>query len=83
MTVADAVESLDRYVKHGIPPGSFLLAVLSNDLMQAVNRADEESAANLREIVSHVYNRLPSGSHGSMEKVEAWVEHIRVIRARG
>ena len=32
------LDSLDRYVNHKLMPGSFLTAVLSNDLFGAVRR---------------------------------------------
>ncbi len=34
------METIDRYVKYGLRPGSFVDAVLTNDLMAAVGRAD-------------------------------------------
>ena len=35
--------ALDRYVDHGLEPGGFLTAVLTNDLFGAVARADSEN----------------------------------------
>ena len=34
------IDSLERYVEHHIKPGSFLRAVLENNLVEAVSRAD-------------------------------------------
>ena len=65
--------SIDRYVEHRIPTGGFLEAVLSNDLMGAVGRADAGNLRDLHEICSYVYNRIPSGCWGSPEKVRAWL----------
>ena len=62
--------------------GDFLRAVLSNDLMGAVGRADEYNRLTLWVIVSYVYNVLPSICHGSPEKVAAWAaEHRARIAA--
>lgn len=69
----DALESIDRYVKHGIPPGGFLTCVLSNDLMGAVGSADEHSLANLTRICRHVYHTIPAIAHGSSERMAAWM----------
>jgi hypothetical protein len=68
------IESLDRYVNHGIEPGSFLRAVLENDLMEAFGRADIENRATLFEICEYVYNELPFSCHGSPAKVKAWLD---------
>jgi hypothetical protein len=77
MTIEDATESLWRFATHGVPCGGFLTAVLENDLMEAMNRADESSRANLFNICSFVYNDLPAGCHGSREAVAKWAERIR------
>jgi hypothetical protein len=70
-------DSLKLYLECGCPPGQFLRAVLSNDLVGAVNRADEEALAGLRRIVQFVYNDLPSTCWGSPEKVSAWINQGR------
>lgn len=63
-------DSLDRYIEDRIPTGSFLRAVLENDLMEAVGRADLTNRNNLHAICLYVYNNLPRGSWGSVEAVE-------------
>lgn len=40
-------ESLRLYIEHRIQPGGFLTSVLSNDLFDAVARADYENAKNV------------------------------------
>lgn len=70
----DVVESLDAYVQCRRPVGSFLRAVLENDLMESVGRADEYNLAALPHIVAYVYNRLPLGCWGSPEKVRDWLK---------
>jgi len=66
-------EGLDRYAKYRIPTGHFLQAVLCNDLMEAIGRADEENRADLFEICDYIYNHMPFQCHGSPEKVKAWL----------
>jgi hypothetical protein len=56
-------------VNDGIMPGGFLTAVLENNLSEAFGRADMHNSRILKEIVGYVYNRLPSKSWGSREKV--------------
>jgi len=65
-------EAFDRYVDHGIEPGGFLMAVLENNLCQAVGRADDQNIQILKDIVAYVYNDMPSECWGSPEKVRAW-----------
>ena len=76
----DTREAIDEYVKYG-ECGDFLEAVLSNDLTEAVCRADAENLAALEAIVKYVYNHIPRVCWGSPEKVEAWREARRAERA--
>lgn len=70
-------EGLDRYACYGVPTGDFLRAVLSNNLMEAVGRADDDSLAAIQSICQYVHNALPGVCHGSPEKVKAHVEKAR------
>jgi len=70
-------EGLHRYKKYGVLPGSFLRSVISNDLLDAVYRADPENYAALREIVRYAYNVLTLESFGSKERMLAWSEKKR------
>ncbi len=67
-------EGLDRYACYGVPTGDFLQAVLSNNLMLAVGRADKDSLAAIQPICQYVHNALPGVCHGSPEKVKAHIE---------
>lgn len=66
--------SIDAYVTHRQPVGGFLQAVLSNQLFEAVGRADNESMAALREIIQYIYNEIPAKSWGSPLK---YLDHLR------
>lgn len=63
-----------RYIEQGIIPGSFLTAVICNDLADAVGRADEENMANLPAYVAYFDNEAPATCWGSRERMAAWVE---------
>lgn len=69
-----AIDSLMRYKEHKIPTGSFLEAVLSNDLFKAVGKADQYSRANLFAIVNYIYNEMPGNCWGSREIVNEWLK---------
>lgn len=75
------VEGLDLWIEQGILPGSFLTAVLCNDLMDACGRADELNILNLPAYCAYLYNEAPSTCFGSPEKVRAWVERKASERA--
>lgn len=66
-----------RYIEQGILPGSFLQAVIRNDLSGALGQADSNNLTWIRDIVSFWYNEAPGACWGSREKMEAWVEHHR------
>jgi len=68
-------EALDRYAVHHVPPGGFLRAVLSNDLMEAMGRADEENRAAIFDICAYIHNELPGNCHGSPDWVREWVKY--------
>lgn len=65
--------AVSRYMLQGIPPGSFLTAVLSNDLMGAFDKADDENSAAMRQWCLFLYNHAPSGSHGSPQAFSNWL----------
>ncbi len=65
-------EGLVRYFKDGVLPGSFLQAVLCNDLTQAVSRADPRAFAGLRRLVEFLMWEAPLQSWGSRVRVLAW-----------
>lgn len=70
----DTKACLDRYAKFRIPTGSFLHAVLSNDLMEAMGRADEENIEDIVEICQYIYNNLPIACYGSTKAVREWLQ---------
>lgn len=70
----DAVEG---YFIHKYPPGHFMTALLSNDLMEAMGRADDTNAANMHRWCQFLYCYAPAGSYGSPERVHAWLSPVK------
>ena len=68
---------IKRYIEHGIKPGDFLTAVISNDLREACGRADEENLANLPAFVGYFYNEAPSMCCGSPEEMNGWLARFK------
>ena len=73
----DLYGALERYLNHGIMPGSFMTAVLENNLREAFGRADIDNEANLKNIVGYIYNHLPSNSWGSPERVCEYLNSLK------
>lgn len=68
-------ESIDRYAQDRIPTGDFLYAVLTNNLFEAVGRADMSNRYCLFDICKYIYNEIPYTCWGSIETVEKWLGH--------
>lgn len=64
---------LVRYIQSGEEPGSFLRAVLENNLRDAVGGADAVNSKLLFVYVHYLYNEAPSLCWGSPERVRAWI----------
>lgn len=76
------MEGINRYIQQGIKPGSFLTAVIQNDLSEAVHIADRENLANLPAYAGYFFSQAPSGSYGSPEIMEAWLDKFRLDKFR-
>ena len=63
---------IDLYVDKGYPTGSFLYAVLTNDLFEAASRADQQNQFALTLICQYIYNYTPGMCWGGLEEVAAW-----------
>jgi len=74
MLPQDTKEAIDRYVDDKIPTGGFLYAVLTNNLFEAIDRADHINLPNLQDICSYIYNFTPTACWGSPEKVKEWLK---------
>lgn len=68
------VGGMVRYIVHGIPAGSFLNAVLSGDLFEALRRADDVNMNELPNYARFLINSAPCGCYGSPSAVAEWVK---------
>ena len=66
-------EGLANYLEHGTPPGTFLYAVLTNNLIMAALKADSVNKHLLYEYVLWLFDNAPGDSWGSVDKVEKWI----------
>ena len=77
------LKSIDAYALEGRPVGSFLEAVLSHELFEAVAYADEYSMRGLCAIVCYIHNEVPANCHGSRRIYELWLSLHEVLRRQG
>jgi hypothetical protein len=71
---AHLIGGLVRYLDDRILPGSFLQAVLCNDLEQAVGRADPASFLALPALLTFLRHETPAVCWGSRARVVAWTD---------
>ena len=65
-----------RYYSNGYGPGDFLTAVINNDLIEAVSRADATNKNHLHDYVMWFYNYAPSGSWGFPGASEKYISQF-------
>lgn len=65
---------MQLYYDHGIEPGSFLRAVLENDLCGAAGRADHVNQRCLFQYAQFLFNEVSRICWGNPEKVQAWID---------
>ncbi len=63
---------VQRYIEHGISMGGFGTALVSNNLKEAIGRADLENKKHITSTVAWFYSYAPSKCWGSSEAVETW-----------
>lgn len=79
-TLEDHIETIQRYVHHGLEPGSGTRAVLENNLEQSLSRLDVTSLLILPDIVRYLRSNVFPECWGSREKVDAWIRKKREER---
>lgn len=73
-------DGLLNYILHGRATGGFLTAVLRNDLLGAVTRADIESTLGLKPLVMWLAEYAPSACWGSSANQEGWLAQNGLLR---
>jgi hypothetical protein len=74
-------DHIKLYLKRGVPPGSFLTAVICNDLLGACMTADGLNIANLPAYAAYFYKEVSNDAWGSKEKMETYMNNCK--RSRG
>ncbi len=69
------IAGLERYLAFGIHPGGFMRAILSNDLVDVINRADADALSCLRPLSLLVFDCIDTRAWGTRQRVDEWMEH--------
>ena len=69
------------YMERGVPPGEFLTALLSNDLMQTFREADENNREVIFQWCRWLHNEAPPLAYGSPKNVRDWITARQTKRA--
>lgn len=77
---ARMLDPITRYVMNGTPPGGFLTAVITNNLLDASTRADKANEQLLRAYAQLFWWWTPRECHGSVERMEAWMRYCADCR---
>ncbi len=72
-TIPDWVRrEIDEWAAIATWPGTFVEAVLRNDLADAFGKATEDEVRAMHSIVCYVYTHIPSAAWRTREKMVAW-----------
>ena len=67
-------DAITRYVMDGIHPGSFLKAILTNDLKEAYIRADDINRKRIEDWAFFVIWEVPESCQGSELHFNTWMQ---------
>ncbi len=68
-------DDLRNYVEEGRPTNHFLTALLENDLMSCLGRADARNKQALEDYCTWLKSFAPGNCYGSPEAVREWIAH--------
>ena len=73
-------DGIIEYYSLGRPPGSFLSAVINNDLREACAHADDTNIDRLKHYIMWFYNHAPSGTWGYKYAVRDYANKMQEER---
>ena len=69
---------IEDYIEFGHNPGSFVMAVMENNLISSIKHMDPLADYTLEDVVEYVYENVPAECFGSLLTVAS---HIRMKKA--
>ena len=67
------------YYKNGWKPGSFLSAVINNNLKESFLCADDKNIYCIKEYIMWFYNYAPTGTWGYSDAVNDYIKRLKEI----
>lgn len=65
-------DGVTRWIENGFMTGDFMTALMSNDLIEAMGRADDDNANAMRNWCIFLVSYAPRGCFGSISRVSNW-----------
>lgn len=75
-------EALENYFFYGYLPGSFVTAVITNDLVRACNSCDHINREAIVDITKWVMHNAPNGSWGNHNNLQNWLHDADSCRTK-
>ena len=69
-------ESIKQWIEHGVDAGSFINALMANDLFLAISKADDRNKTSFTSIVSWIWNYAPAACYGSYDICQSWADNF-------
>ena len=66
--------AVENWVFHGIPGGSFLTSIMTNNLKDSIFQADAQNRAKIQDWVQFITWHIPSACQGSVGCVNHWIQ---------
>ena len=76
----DMIAAFQDYVKNHHPLGGFYMAVLENNLREAIFRSDRENTELIPDIIGYLQYNVPSRCWGSKKSVDEWLDYEKPPR---
>lgn len=62
------------YLQYGVPPGGFLNALLTNNLVSSFAHADDVNLRCMKQWATWLYAHCPMNARGSQKIVDNWIK---------
>lgn len=71
------VMCVEDYINRGRISSEFLIGLMANNFMEAYIHADSNNEQNMKYWADLLYNDIPVGAWGSIEKIDRWCQARR------
>jgi hypothetical protein len=71
----------ENYLIHGIYPGGFVEALICNNFIGAIKKADSTNKNHLHDIADWMLYNMPTNCYGNREIMKNWIDDVDNIRS--